>query len=136
MFWYGVAGNKVYNNAANALFVRGSLEKGANVTQEVLDSDQGVADANAFSSKYVEDGSFFRFSNLTVGYTFNTKYIKWIDKARVYVTGNNLLVLTKYSGFDPEVNVDASQNGVPSMGIDYTCYPKARVYTVGVNFNF
>jgi TonB-dependent starch-binding outer membrane protein SusC len=45
-------------------------------------------------------------------------------------------LLTDYSGFDPEVNVDASQNGVPSMGIDYTTYPKPRTFTFGVNFQF
>lgn len=136
MFWYGVSGNKVYNNAANALFVRGSLEKGANVITDVLSSGEGVADANAFSSKFIENGSFLRLSNVSLGYTFNTKSVKWIDKARIYVTGNNLFIITKYTGFDPEVNVDASQNGVPSMGIDYTCYPKARTFTVGASLNF
>jgi iron complex outermembrane receptor protein len=136
MFWYGSQGNKVYNNAANALFLKGPLDKGANVTQEVFDSKESPANSNAFSSRFIEDGSFLRLSNLTLGYTFNTKKVSWLGKARVYATGNNLLLLTKYTGFDPEVSIDAAANGVPSMGMDYTAYPKATTFTFGVNLQF
>lgn len=136
MFWYGMAGNKVYNNTANALFLKGPLNNGYNVTRTVFDSDENPGNSNAFSSRWIEDGSFFRLSNLTLGYTFNTSGINWLGRARIYVTGNNLLVLTGYSGFDPEVNVDASENGVPSHGIDFTSYPKPRTYTLGINLQF
>jgi iron complex outermembrane receptor protein len=136
MFWYGVAGNKVYNNTANALFVKGSLNSGANVTVDVLNSDEGIANSNAFSSRFVEDGSFLRLANVTFGYTINTQSVKWIKKARIYATGNNLALLTKYTGYDPEVNSDASQNGVPAIGMDYTSYPKARAFTVGASLQF
>lgn len=136
MFWYGSQGNKVYNNAANALFLKGPLDKGSNVTQAVFDSKESPANSNAFSSRFIEDGSFLRLSNLTLGYTFNTQKIAWLGKARVYATGNNLLVITKYTGFDPEVSVDAAANGVPSMGMDYTAYPKASTFTFGVNVQF
>ncbi|MDP2335007.1 MAG: TonB-dependent receptor [Bacteroidota bacterium] len=136
MFWYGTQGNKVYNNAANALFLKGPLDKGFNVTQAVLDSKESPSNSNAFSSRFIEDASFIRLANLTVGYTLNTQKIAWLGKARIYATGNNLLVLTKYTGFDPEVSVDASANGVPSMGMDYTAYPKARTFTFGVNLQF
>ncbi|MBC8004232.1 MAG: TonB-dependent receptor [Verrucomicrobia bacterium] len=136
MFWYGSQGNKVYNNAANALFLKGPLDKGSNVTQKVFDSKESPSNSNAFSSRFIEDGSFIRLSNLTIGYTFNTKSVSWLGKARIYATGNNLLVITKYSGFDPEVSVDAAANGVPSMGMDYTAYPKASTFTFGVNLQF
>nr|MBD3621588.1 TonB-dependent receptor [Sunxiuqinia sp.] len=136
MFWYGSEGNKVYNNTANTLFFKGPLNNGYNVTKAVLESDESPSNSNAFSSRFIEDASFLRLSNLTLGYTFDTKAIDWLSRARIYVTGNNLLLLTDYSGFDPEVNVDASQNGVPSMGIDYTTYPKPRTFTFGVNFQF
>lgn len=136
MFWYGVAGNKVYNNTANALFVKGSLNSGANVTVDVLNSEESISNSNAFSSRFIEDGSFLRLANVTLGYSINTKSVKWIKSARIYATGNNLLLLTKYTGFDPEVNSDASQNGVPSIGMDYTSYPKARAFTVGASLNF
>ncbi len=136
MFWYGSEGNKVYNNTANAIFVKGTLERGSNVTEAVYNSDESPANSNAFSSRFVEDGSFLRFSNLTLGYTFNTKGLNWINKARVYATGNNLLLISDYSGFDPEVSVDAGENGVPSMGVDYTSYPMPRTFTFGVNLQF
>jgi TonB-dependent starch-binding outer membrane protein SusC len=136
MFWYGSAGNMVYNNTANTLFLKGPLNNGYNVTREVLDSDESPSNSNAFSSRFIEDASFLRLSNLTIGYTLNTSTIGWISRARVYVTGNNLLVLTGYSGYDPEVNVDASENGVPSLGIDYTSYPKPRTFTLGLNLQF
>jgi iron complex outermembrane receptor protein len=136
MFWYGTQGNKVYNNTANALFVKGTLDKSSNVRTDILSSVESPGNSNAFSSRFIEDGSFIRLSNLTVGYTFNTKPIKWISKLRVYATGNNLLLLTNYKGFDPEINSDASNNGVPSMGIDYSSFPKSRTFTFGVNLQF
>jgi len=55
--------------------------------------------------------------------------------ANVYVTGQNLFVITKFTGFDPEVNVDKGANSVPSVGIEYTPYPSARTITLGVNFS-
>lgn len=73
---------------------------------------------------------------MTLGYNFKVKSINWLDNARIYVTGNNLLLLTNYSGFDPEVNSDANQNGVPSLGINYTNYPRARTFTFGVSLKF
>jgi len=136
MFWYGTQGNKVYNNAANALFVKGPLENGSNVTTTVFNSNESPANSNAFSSRFIEDASFLRLSNLTIGYTIKSKQIKWLSSARIYATGNNLLVITKYTGFDPEVNINASENGVPSLGMDYTAYPKARTFTLGLNLQF
>jgi iron complex outermembrane receptor protein len=53
----------------------------------------------------------------------------------VFVTGQNLFVITKFQGFDPEVNVDKNSNGVPSVGIEYIPYPTARTITFGVNFS-
>ncbi|NJK85955.1 MAG: hypothetical protein HC906_08300 [Bacteroidales bacterium] len=136
MFWYGVQGNEIYNNTANALFVKGALNSGSNVTKDVANSSESIANSNAFSSRFIEDGSFLRLSNVTLGYTFNTKSLNWMNLARIYVTGNNLLVLTDYSGFDPEVNTDANQNEVPSLGINFTNYPRARSFTFGINLQF
>lgn len=136
MFWYGTQGNKVYNNTANSLFVKGTLDKSSNVRADILTSIEDPSNSNAFSSRFIEDGSFLRLSNLTLGYTFNTKSIKWMNKLRIYGTGNNLLLLTKYQGFDPEINSDASINGIPSMGIDYSSFPKSTTFTLGVNLQF
>jgi len=136
MFWYGSQGNKVYNNTANAIFFKGPLDNGNNVTKAVLDSDENPGNSNAFSTRFVEDASFLRLSNLTIGYTFDTKSIEWLGKARIYVTGNNLILLTDYTGYDPEVSSDASHRDIPSIGVDYTSYPKARTFTFGVNCQF
>jgi iron complex outermembrane receptor protein len=136
MFWYGTHGNKVYNNTANALFVKGTLDKSSNVRSDIATSSESPSNSNAFSSRFIEDGSFLRLANLTVGYTFNTKSIKWLSKLRVYATGNNLILITKYKGFDPEVNSDASSNNVPSLGVDYSSFPKSRTFTFGVNLQF
>jgi iron complex outermembrane receptor protein len=136
MFWYGSVGNKMYNNLANTLFFKGPLNNGYNVTKEVFNSKESPTNSNAFSSRFIEDASFLRLSNVTVGYTFRNANINWLKSARVYVTGNNLLVFTDYTGFDPEANVDAQANGVPSMGIDYTTYPKPRTFTFGVSLQF
>jgi iron complex outermembrane receptor protein len=136
MFWYGTQGNKVYNNTANALFVKGTLDKSSNVRSDIATSSESASNSNAFSSRFIEDGSFLRLANLTLGYTFNTKSIKWLSKLRVYATGNNLLLITKYKGFDPEVNSDASNNNVPSLGVDYSSFPKSRTFTFGVNLQF
>ena len=136
MFWYGSQGNKVYNNTANALFLKGPLDKGNNVLKSVLESNESPENSNAFSSRFIEDGSFLRLANVSLGYTFDTQSVRWLNSARIYVTGNNLLLFTDYSGYDPEVNVAADENGVPSMGIDYTAYPKPRTFTFGVNLQF
>ncbi len=136
MFWYGSQGSKVYNNTANAIFTKASLNGGGNVTRDVLTSDESPSNSNSFSSRFIENGSFLRLSNVTIGYTLNTKSIEWLGKARVYVTGNNLLLFTDYSGYDPEINSDANVDDVPSLGIDYTSYPKPTTFTFGVNLQF
>jgi len=58
-----------------------------------------------------------------------------IKNASIYVTGQNLFIITKYSGFDPEVNTDKSINGVTSLGIEYSPYPTARNFLAGINFS-
>ena len=89
---------------------------------------------NIMLDYFVEDGSFIRCSDVTVGYTLPkniTKRIK-LNKVRAYVSGSNLFILTKYSGYDPEVDV---QSGLtPSM--DYNRYPRARTFSCGVNVTF
>ena len=79
------------------------------------------------SSMYVEDGSYFRLKNMQLGYTFNTKVQKTPLSFRVYLSAQNLVTLTKYSGLDPEI---------PDNGIDRGQYPQPRTFIMGVNFNF
>ena len=85
---------------------------------------------------FVEDGSYLRMRNITLGYDLTHSLIKRgvFSKARIYVTGNNLLTLTEYRGFDPEVNVFGQSN--LRSGIDFGSYPTARTILVGLNLGF
>ena len=83
----------------------------------------------------IEDGSFLRLNNVTIGYTLPVRSVAkmGISKLRFYVTGNNLAVFTNYSGYDPEVSVKAS--GL-TPGLDYSAFPKSRTFLFGVNATF
>lgn len=85
-------------------------------------------------SYFVEDGSFLRLQNVTVGYTLpKTITQKWaIERLRFYFTGSNLFCLTNYSGYDPEVDI---QNGL-TPSVDYNRYPRSRSYLFGINLTF
>lgn len=89
---------------------------------------------NLLQSYFVEDASFLRCSDVTIGYTFPQKWIRplGISKLRLYVSASNLFVLTGYSGFDPEVNLE---QGLTS-GMDYNTYPRNRAFSFGINLNF
>jgi TonB-linked SusC/RagA family outer membrane protein len=87
----------------------------------------------------VEDGSFLRLNTLTVGYSLPKSIINKLHMSllRVYVTGNNLALFTKYSGYDPEVSSTRSNNyAALTPGIDYSAYPRSRSYTFGINVTF
>ncbi len=92
------------------------------------------------SSEFIEDASYLRFQNLTIGYSLPKAWIKKIGltKARIYFTGTNLFCLDNYSGLDPDVNTKSSgdESGFPTPNYDYNSYPKARTYTFGVNLSF
>ena len=85
----------------------------------------------------VEDASFLRLNNVTIGYTLPAAWTKkcFMQKVRFYVTGYNLLVFTKYSGSDPEVDTSSKKNAM-TPGIDYASYPKSRTFVGGVNVTF
>ena len=85
-------------------------------------------------SYFIEDGSFLRCQDLTIGYTLPTQLTsKWgISKARFYVSASNLFIITGYSGYDPEVDV---QTGL-TCGMDYNRYPRSRSFVFGTNITF
>ncbi|HEV7347618.1 TonB-dependent receptor [Telluribacter sp.] len=136
----GVAGNKVYDNTANANFYKLRLSKGLNTTAEAIAfPDESINNSAPVSSRYLKDGAFFRLNNLSLGYNLNTKALgvdRWISGIRLSATGQNLFVITNYDGYDPEVNTDRTINGISSYGIDYLSYPKARTLVLGLNLTF
>lgn len=103
--------------------------------KEAVTSGVSFRWAKIFSSQFVEDGSFLRLDNLTVGYEFNVKNT-FLSRARAFVTAQNLFCLTGYKGLDPEVNSEISGTGVAPLGIDYLSYPKARTFSFGINLSF
>lgn len=136
----GVSGNKIYDNTANSSFYKLLLSKGVNTTPEAVRyPEEAINNAAPVSSRFLKDGKYFRFNNLTIGYNFNTKNLgisNWVKSMRLSFTGQNLFVSTPYNGYDPEVNADRSINGVLSYGIDYLSYPKARTFLLGFNLTF
>jgi len=90
----------------------------------------------ATTSWAIEDGSFLRLNNVTLGYTLPKIFTKklFIERLRLYATAYNLHVWTKYSGYDPEVDSRRATPATP--GVDYSAYPKSRSYNVGVNITF
>ena len=135
--FYGAFGHYLYNNTANALFFKGAFPV-RNQPYEVISSGQATGDPNSPSTKYLEKGDFLRMGNITLGYTFSGGILDRakIKNLRFYVNGTNLLLFTKYTGFDPEVDIDKNFNGVPSAGVDYLAYPRAKTYNFGVNLTF
>ena len=97
-------------------------------------ASHGIAGA-VVHSWAIEDGSFIRLNNLTVGYSLPNDLISKIglSQFRIYATGRNLHIWTKYSGYDPEVN--SSGSGL-TPGVDYSSFPRSRSYTLGLNLTF
>jgi len=91
---------------------------------------------NRFSTRFVESGTYTRLKNLTVAYNLSAKALQRlkISSTRIYITGQNLLTFTSYTGYDPEVSADPFSS--VGFGRDYGVYPQARTYTAGINFNF
>ncbi|HJD92920.1 TonB-dependent receptor [Bacteroides coprosuis] len=136
LFFNGVFGNKIYNNLANIMDQKTLLPKGWNAIGGATRSKESFDNTLVYSDRFIEDGSFVRLSSASLGYTFNTSKFKYVNKLHLYVAANNLFVITNYSGYDPEVNSNHASNSVPSMGIDWTSYPKSRTFSFGVNVEF
>jgi len=93
-------------------------------------------DNNRISDRYVEDGSYLRIKNLTLGYNVPSSFLKkyYLDNLRLYVNIQNLYTFTNYSGYDPEVGVSTLSNNV--YGLDNGRYPAPQVYSFGLNVSF
>ena len=111
------------------------MANGRNVIKSVVGNGEGGLNAPEVSTRFLQSGSFLRFQNLSLGYNVKLNSTK-VSALRVFVTGQNLATFTQYTGQDPEVSTNKAINGVPSFGIDYTAYPRARTWTVGANISF
>jgi hypothetical protein len=155
LFFQGVSGNKVYNylrqnklefdgtesvlsrDMKNVFFPGPDPNDPSKIINVLPDSDgsipnptsTGGPDNKKASSRFVEDASYLRLKNLQLGYTLPKRITQsvGVDRLRVYIGGSNLLTMTKYKGFDPEVG---------NNGRDYGNFPQARTVLVGLNMNF
>jgi TonB-dependent starch-binding outer membrane protein SusC len=136
----GVAGNKVYNHTTMTLFSRALLAKSNNTTDFAIQyPNEALSNANVVSTRYLENGSFMRLNNATLAYNLNfagTKLGNAIQRASLTLTGQNLFVISSYSGFDPEVNTGSASGGIQTFGIDRFTYPRARTFLLGLNVTF
>lgn len=147
IFFQWSYGNDIMN--ANRLFFESSNNRSRELNQYASYTNRWTADNptsdipaatnsssnRVISSRIIEDGSFLRLKNVTIGYTFPSQMMKkWkIDKARIYVAAQNLWTWTGYSGYDPEVSV---RNSALTPGLDYSSYPRAYSVSFGVSLGF
>ena len=130
IFIRGVFGNKIFNATRADLF-RPSTAHSANVLVDVADESPTDLNVYKYSSRFIEDGSYIRLDNATLGYNFKNlgSYVK---NLRIYSSVNNLFVITKYSGIDPEVEQGGIAPGVDSNNF----YPKTSTVLFGVKATF
>ncbi|MGQ0537541.1 MAG: SusC/RagA family TonB-linked outer membrane protein [Gemmatimonadaceae bacterium] len=133
-FWRAEFGRDVFNNTALVYGTKSNVLQGRNFLAAALQDPTKIGEPAIYSSRWIEDGSFIRLQNVTVGYTFDLPArFQAIRSARVYASGDNLLLFADYTGYDPEVFVGA---GLATRGIDYLTYPRARTFTTGVRLQF
>ena len=138
VFFQGQFGFSVYNNTDNGYFTAGALSNSRNVTQNVLGNGENPGASADASTRFLEKGDFVRFQNASVGYNFPLSGEGALDALRFSLTGQNLFLITDYSGLDPEVTSNTGDlgSGVPSRGLDYGSYPRPRTITFGINASF
>ncbi|MCM4156561.1 SusC/RagA family TonB-linked outer membrane protein [Gramella sp. AN32] len=129
----------VYNATSTAFFTKSALLIGKNVTQDVLSTNENPASSVAVSTRFLEKGDFVRLSSASLGYNLPLNDGSFVNSLRFSVTGQNLFLITGYSGLDPEVSTNTgnlNDSGIPTVGIDYAAYPRPRTISFGVNATF
>ncbi|OAD45331.1 SusC/RagA family TonB-linked outer membrane protein [Polaribacter atrinae] len=136
----GAGGNKIYNHVAMSSFNKGNLANSFNTTGRAVEYlDESATNSNLVSTRYLEDGDFLRLNNATLAYNFTPEALGLgdnIKNLRLSITGQNLFVITDYSGFDPEINTGSPVGGIQTFGIDYYSYPKSRTILLSLNVEF
>jgi TonB-linked SusC/RagA family outer membrane protein len=127
-------GQDVFNNTALVYSTKGNALQDKNFLRPALSDPIGIHEPAVFSSLWVESASFVRLQNITVGYDLNLPLLtRSARSARLYVSADNLILLTGYSGLDPEV---FTSNGLATRGLDYLTYPRPRTITGGLRLLF
>ena len=138
-YFTGQFGHHIYNNTRNAFFTAGAIGNARNVTTDVIGSGEAASAEASVSTRFLERGDFFRMQNLTLGYNFDLPDT-FIRNLRLYFNAQNLFLIASYDGLDPEISSQPGAedllNRLPTAGIDYTAYPRPRVFTIGLNASF
>jgi len=131
----GTFGHYLYNNTAATVVGIGNLGT-RNIAKDLVGNEiqESRANAPAPSTRNLEKGNYLKMANASIGYRVGN-IGNSIKNLYVALTGQNLFVITKYTGFDPEVNTDGGFDGIPSLGIEYIPYPSARSFQLSVNFS-
>ncbi|MTH16099.1 TonB-dependent receptor [Flavobacterium sp. LC2016-01] len=127
----GQTGGYLLNNTGlNALNIN-NLASDRNVATGYYESGANATNSPILSTLFLEKSDFIRLNTARVGYNFDLKGINWINGLTLYVTGQNLVTITNYTGFDPLINSPKSNGGNQSIGIDYAAYPTSRTFSFG-----
>jgi len=137
-YFSGQFGFSVYNNTANSFFNAGQIVTARNVTADAANAGESGNASTAVSTRFLEKGDFVRFQNATLGYNVPLSGSGTFKTMRLSLTGQNLFLITDYSGIDPEVTVPTGTlgSGVPTRGIDWAAFPNPRTITFGINASF
>jgi len=129
------AGQKVFNNSALVYSTKGNALQDKNFMVSALNDPTAIGESAIYSSRWIEDGSYTRLANITIGWTFDMPGALGFAKgSRVFFSGDNLALWTPYSGYDPEVH--SQLPGIAPRGIDYLHYPRPRTITGGLSVAF
>jgi iron complex outermembrane receptor protein len=131
----GQTGGYLVNNTALDLNIN-NLASDRNVLKSFYDSGASFTNQPQLSSLYLEKSDFIRLNNVRLGYTFDTSQLKFLRSINLYVSAQNLLTITSYSGYDPLVDTNKQVSGNQSLGIDYTTYPSAKTFILGATVKF
>lgn len=133
LFFTGVFGQDIYNATAEQYSNVSFVKEGRNVLKSVATEHRATdTQSQAPSNRWIENGSYFRLSSVSLGYTFG-KIGNWINSLKLYATCNNVFTITGYSGRDPEINLGGLE---PGMDRRTNYYPRTRSFMIGVNMNF
>lgn len=129
----------VYNATNNAFFTKSALLIGKNVTEEVVATNENPASSVAVSTRFLEKGDFIRLTSASLGYNLPLDGDGFVKSLRLSVIGQNLFLITDYSGLDPEISTNTgtlNASAIPTAGIDYASYPRPRTVSFGLNASF
>lgn len=131
----GQTGGYLVNNTALDLNIN-SLASDRNVLRKYYEAKASTTNPVQLSSLYLEKSDFVRLNNVRLGYTFTCDRLTWLKSFNLYVSAQNLMTITGYSGYDPLVNTTKTSGGNQSLGIDYTTYPAAKTFLLGATVKF